>query len=122
MTGQIWAIALLSIALSAIAQLLMKTGMMGLRASDMSTVPLLVATATNPYIVGGFAAYGIGAILWLKVLSRADLSLAYPLVSLGFILVALLSWLVLGERITTGRIAGMALIIAGVLVMGRTAP
>jgi hypothetical protein len=40
------------------------------------------AVATNPYVVGGFVAYGIGAVLWLKVFSRAELSLAYPLVSL----------------------------------------
>jgi hypothetical protein len=38
----------------------------------------MFAVATNPYVAGGFAAYGTGAVLWLKVLSRVELSLAYP--------------------------------------------
>ena len=96
----------------------MKIGMTGLRSWSTATGPLLIAAATNPYVLGGFAAYGIGAVLWLKVLAWADLSLAYPLISLGFILVAVLSWLVLGERLSLGRVAGVALIVIGVALMG----
>jgi multidrug transporter EmrE-like cation transporter len=118
MGGSIWAIALLSISLSAVAQLLMKIGMTGLRSSGLIGSTLLIATATNPYITGGFAAYGLGAVFWLKVLSRADLSLAYPLVSLGFLLVAVLSWLLLGEHLSLGRVAGIALIVLGVALIG----
>jgi undecaprenyl phosphate-alpha-L-ara4N flippase subunit ArnE len=117
MTLWIWAIALLSIVLSAAAQLLMKIGMTSVGSTGLGGNSLLAA-ASNIYVAGGFAAYGIGAILWLKVLSRVELSLAYPLVSLAFVVVTVLSWLVLGERLSAGRIAGIALIVIGVAVMG----
>ena len=104
MTLGIWAVALSSISLSAFAQLLMKIGM----SSDPAENSIL-AVATNPYVAGGFAAYGIGAVLWLKVL---------PLVSLAFVLVAVLSWLVLGERLSASRIMGIGLIVIGVALLG----
>jgi drug/metabolite transporter (DMT)-like permease len=113
MTLGIWAVALFSISLSAFAQLLMKIGMSSTLAENS-----MFAVATNPYVAGGFAAYGIGAVLWLKVLSRVDLSLAYPLVSLAFVMVAVLSWLVLGERLSAGRIMGIGLIVIGVALIG----
>lgn len=118
MTGAVWAIALSSISLSAIAQLLMKFGMLGVRSSGATGNSLLIAAVINPYVFSGFAAYGIGAVLWLKVLSQADLSLAYPMVSLGFILVAMLSWVVLGEQLPLVRILGIALIVVGVALIG----
>jgi uncharacterized membrane protein len=112
-TVGIWAIALFSISLSASAQVLMKIGM-----SSTTADASIMEAATNYYVLSGFAAYGIGAVLWLKVLSRVELSLAYPLVSLAFVLVAILSWLVLGERLSPSRIIGIALIVAGVTLMG----
>ena len=118
MTGTVWLLAFFSIALSAAAQLLMKIGMSGIGSSALTGAPSLIAAIGNPYVAGGFAAYGIGAILWLQVLSRADLSMAYPLVSIGFVLVAGLSWLVLGEPLSIGRVVGTVLIIAGVVFMG----
>ena len=113
MTVGIWITALLSISLSALAQILMKSGM-----SSRISEPFFMEIATNYYVFGGFAAYAIGALLWLKVLSRIELSLAYPLVSLAFVIVAALSWLVLGERLSAARIIGIALIVAGVALMG----
>lgn len=120
MTSSVWALALASISLSSIAQLLMKVGTTGVRLAVQSGSPAIFATVTNMHIVAGFAAYGIGAILWLSVLSRVDLSMAYPLVSLGFVLVAILSWLVLGEHMPPGRLMGIALIVAGVALVGGT--
>lgn len=113
MTLGIWAIALFSIALSACAQLLMKIGM----SSNQAEHSVFIAAA-NPYVAAGFAAYGAGALLWLKVLSRVDLSLAYPLVSFAFVLVAILSWVVLGEHLSFFRILGMSFIILGIAVIG----
>jgi hypothetical protein len=84
MTSGIWAVALFC---TEVPQLLMKIGMTN---AGSSSHPLLAA-ARNTYVVDGFAAYGIGAVLWVKVLSRT-----------------MLSWLVLGERLQAGRIAGIA--------------
>src|SRR6476646_3410254 len=113
MTFGIWVLAVFSISLSAFAQLLMKLGMSSNQASSS-----IFVIATNPYVAAGFAAYGAGALLWLKVLSRVELSLAYPLVSLAFVLVAILSWLVLGEHLSVTRILGIGFILLGIALIG----
>ena len=118
MSVQVWLAALVSIALSSVAQLMMKIGMAGARGSHATGMAMAVRIASNPYVVAGFAAYGVGAVLWLLVLSRIELSVAYPLVSLGFVFVAILSWLVLGEHLPPLRLAGLVLIIAGVALVG----
>lgn len=118
MTPTTWAVALLSISCSAVAQLLLKIGMTNLGPPNLPAGRSLLAAATNGYVGVGFAFYALGAILWLKVLSRVELSLAYPLVSLAFVLVAVLSWLVLEERLSAVRVAGITLIVIGVVVMG----
>lgn len=96
----------------------MKIGMTKVRASGTEGAQLVYTVATSPHVVGGLALYGIGAVLWLVVLSRVPLSMAYPLVSLGFVFVALLSWGVLGEALPLMRIAGISLIFAGVVLVG----
>jgi undecaprenyl phosphate-alpha-L-ara4N flippase subunit ArnE len=113
MTLGIWLVALFSISLSALAQLLMKLGMSSYQAGNS-----VLFAATNPYVAAGFTAYGAGALLWLKVLSRVELSLAYPLVSLAFVLVAILSWLVLGEHLSVTRMLGMGFIVVGIALIG----
>lgn len=118
---QVWPLALASIGLSAIAQLLMKMGMAELRTLGLGGLSLLTGAAANPLVISGFAAYGVGAVLWLLVLSRTELSVAYPLVSTGFVLVALMSWLFLGEHLSPARLGAISLIIAGVVLMGFTA-
>jgi multidrug transporter EmrE-like cation transporter len=116
----IWIVALISILLSAFAQLLMKIGMTAVRlAADGGS--LLLAAALNPFVLGGLCAYGVSAVLWLLVLSRVPLSLAYPLVSLAFIAVVVLSALVLHEPVSATRIAAVALIVCGVIVLGFSA-
>jgi len=120
MTAQALAFAMVSISLSACAQLLMKMGMMNVPTSGSSGTELIFKVSTNPLILGGFLTYGIGAVLWLKVLSQTELSMAYPFVSLGFVLVAILSWLVLGEHLSVGRVVGIALVVAGVVIVGKT--
>ena len=115
----IWLIALASISLSALAQLLMKIGMTAVRANaGTDGGGLLLAALPNPYVIGGLGAYGFSAILWLIVLSRLPLSLAYPLVSLGFIAVVALSALVLHEPVSAARMLAVGLIICGVVVLG----
>jgi multidrug transporter EmrE-like cation transporter len=117
-----WLLALASIGLSAVAQLLMKIGMTAVRSGAVSGGgSLLVAAFLSPHVLAGLAAYGISAILWLLVLSRLPLSLAYPLVSLGFIAVVILSALILHEPVSAIRMAAVALIVCGVLILGLSA-
>lgn len=116
----IWISAVSSISLSAVAQLLMKMGMTKVRLAGPSGSDAMITTATSPLVIAGLGLYGIGAMLWLVVLSRVPLSMAYPLVSLGFVFVALLSWMFLGETLPAARTIGIGLILAGVALVGRT--
>ena len=117
-----WVFALVSILLSALAQLSMKIGMTHIRESQAAGADLVRAIALSPHVIGGLALYGVGAFLWLAVLSRAPLSMAYPLVSLGFVFVSVLAWAVLGEILPPLRIAGIACILLGVAMVGLGQP
>jgi multidrug transporter EmrE-like cation transporter len=98
-----------------VGQLLLKHGM-----SRMSTVAaersLILRMVTSPWVVGGLVVYGLGVINWLLALSYLELSYAYPFASLSYIGIIVGSYFVFKERITVMRLAGIAVIIAGVLI------
>lgn len=113
-----------SVAMSAIAQILMKYGMsrpaMQRALGGGSVVDALWQIATSPGVIGGLFVFGISVCAWLYVLSRVDVSFAYPFVSLGMVLTVLSGWLILGESVPLLRIAGLVLIVAGVMVVAVT--
>jgi multidrug transporter EmrE-like cation transporter len=117
------AIAVLSIALSVAAQFSLKAGVSGEDVRALLAQPLTLRSTlsvlTNAYVVGGFLLYGLGAMVWLAVLSKWDVSKAYPLVGLGFAATVAIGW-VLGEHVTIPRAAGVALICAGVFMVGQS--
>ena len=82
-----------------------------------STVGAIYAVATSPAVVGGLLLYGLGAMIWLSVLARIDVSIAYPFVSISFIIAAALAVLVLGEPISRPMIMGTSLIVLGVAIL-----
>lgn len=112
------AVALLSVTLTVLGQLLLKMGI-----KQVGQVPLgelfgkLPVLFGNPMIATGLGIYALSAVLWLSAISRLDLSYAYPLISLGIVLVSVISWLVLQEVQEPRRIVGSALIVLGILVM-----
>lgn len=116
-------VALSSIACSVAAQFFLKAGMSAgtvkLALADGISLRSLLVVFTNPAIVAGFMLYGIGALIWLKVLSQWDVSKAYPLVGLGFVLTLAVGFFG-GENITAARMAGVALICAGVWLVSAT--
>ena len=115
---------LISVTMSAAAQLLFKFGMssepMRRAIAGGSPVEIAIAALLNPGVFGGLALYGLGTVLWLAVLARTDVSQAYPFVGLGFVLTALIGWLLFGEVLTPTRIGGIALIMAGIVLVART--
>lgn len=116
-------VALISIAISVLAQFSLRAGMAGdhvrgLLAQSLS-LKTVIGIATDAYVIGGFALYGLGAVVWLAVLSRWNVSKAYPLVGLGFVFSAAIGFVV-GEQVTPIRLAGVALIAAGVLVIAQS--
>lgn len=116
-------IAVFSIALSVLAQFSLRAGMSSASVQEAMVQPFaprsVVAIFSNWYVLGGFLLYGLGAILWLGVLSKWEVSKAYPLVGLGFILTAIIG-LALGEHVTPQRAGGVALICLGVILVSRS--
>lgn len=76
----------------------------------------------NPLVDGGTVLLALGLFASLSLLSWADLSYVLPVTATGYALSALLGWAVLGEHVSLGRWAGVALITAGALLVGRTQP
>jgi drug/metabolite transporter (DMT)-like permease len=116
---------LASVACSSVAQLLLKLGMVNAayaRASEARDWAGMAAAALlNPLVIGGLSLYFAGAIVWLMVLAKADLSYAYPFVGLGFILSLALGFVVLHEPVTLQRVAGTVLIALGAVLVAGTA-
>jgi uncharacterized membrane protein len=108
----------------AVAQFIMKLGMSSgavqasLARGDFAAVA--AATLFNPLVVGGLVAYVLGAGLWLFVLSKAELSLVYPFVALGFIMTMLMGAFLLHEAVGTYRVVGTLLIAVGAVLVARS--
>ena len=122
MSPNLLALILLSVSLSALAQLALKAGTGAVAAARPATVAgELGALAQSPMVYLGLALYGLGAAVWLFVLARAPLSLAYPFVGLGFILTMFAGSLAFQEEIGAARLAGTLLIAVGCVLVARSA-
>ena len=117
---------LISVSLAAVAQLTLKHGMnvvthdgtVPLSLSDpLATLKRIVLT---PSVWIGLAIFGISAAVWLLVLSRVSLSFAYPFASLTYVLILVFDRFVLHQPISGLRYLGVALIIAGLVLISRT--
>jgi drug/metabolite transporter (DMT)-like permease len=116
---------LTSVAMAAIGQLVLKFGVdqivkntAGVVLRDpISTVGRIART---PAVWGGLALFGMSAAMWIVVLSRTSLSFAYPFASLTYVLILLFDRLVLNEPVSGLRYGGVALIIAGLVLISRT--
>jgi len=110
-----------SISLAVLGQLLMKKGMQIFGAFPArELLSKIIPMFLNPYVFFGFAAFGLSSVFWLVVLSRLDLSLVYPMVSVAYIAVAVLSWLFLGEQVSALRWVGISVICFGVFLISRS--
>ncbi|WP_438444919.1 EamA family transporter [Gorillibacterium sp. sgz5001074] len=72
----------------------------------------------SPYVLSGLAMYGVATVLWLYILSRVPLSMAYPIQSLAYILAVIGAYYIFGEPLNAAKIIGCVLILAGVSLIG----
>ena len=103
---------LAGVLLNAAAQLLLKAG--------TNAMPLGIRLAIEPHILAGLACYGISVVVWVVALSRVPVSIAYPMLSIGYVVNAFAAWALLGEAVTPMRMAGIAVIVAGVFMVARS--
>jgi multidrug transporter EmrE-like cation transporter len=114
---------LLGVLLNAAAQLLIKAG--SERISQLSfswenVVPMGMQVATSPFIILGLVFYVVSVVIWIGVLSRVPVSVAYPMLSLGYVVNAIAAYYLFGEALTTMRISGILFILIGVYLVART--
>lgn len=103
---------LAGVLLNAAAQLLLKAG--------TNAMPLGLRLAIEPHILGGLACYVVSVVVWVIALSRVPVSIAYPMLSIGYVVNAIAAWWLLGEAVTPMRLAGIAIIVVGVFVVARS--
>jgi multidrug transporter EmrE-like cation transporter len=118
------ALILLSVALAATAQLVLKAGMDRVgeigRAEVRSPVQTVLRAAQIPAVWAGLALFGMSAAVWLVVLSRAQLSFAYPFASLTYVVILLADRFLLKQNIPGLRWAGVLFIVTGIILVSRT--
>lgn len=122
MTLTTFAMILTGVLLNAAAQLLLKagtnaTGVIG--AAQGSWLPQIINVALQPYIVGGLACYVVSVAIWIAALSRVPVSVAYPMLSIGYVVNCFAAYFLFGEALTATKLGGILVIIAGVWLVSR---
>lgn len=123
MSAAAFALLFTGVLLNAAAQLFLKagtnaTGVITLTPSD--GLATILRLATVPPILAGLACYAVSVVVWILGLSRVPVSVAYPMLSLGYVVNALAAWWLLGEPVGAMRSAGVLLILGGVWLVARS--
>lgn len=112
-------LALVSILLGATGQFLFRVGM--LQHGKVSVTNIwgqLWEIIALPPILAGFLCFGLSSVLWLVVISRWELSYAYPMVALGYVFVCIYGVIFLDERLNIAKVIALVLILAGITILG----
>ena len=114
---------LFSVALNASAQLFLRKGMPNVSLVTNQGVLELAQGAIrmvlNPWVFSGLSCYAISIVLWMYVLSKVQVSFAYPFLSVGYVIVVGAAYLFFREPVSVMKLAGIALICAGVVLVAR---
>lgn len=122
MTAAVLFLILLTAFLNTAAQLLLKAGMVRIGEFSFTAhnlFPIAFKIATSPFIVLGLIVYVISVSLWLLVLSRVPVGIAYPMTSLAYIFNVVGAYLIFSEQINLVQIAGILVIILGVYLIAQ---
>ena len=112
MTLVSFSLLLVGVLLNAAAQLLLKAG--------TNAMPLGLRLAMEPHILAGLACYVVSVVVWIVALSRVPVSIAYPMLSIGYVVNAIAAWYLLGEAVTPMRLVGIGIIVLGVFIVARS--
>ena len=113
----------IGVLLNAIAQLLLKTGTNAIGHFEFTLAniaPIGTRLALEPHILGGVACYVVSLMLWVLALSRTDVSVAYPMLAIGYVVNALAAWYLFDENLNAVRWTGIGFIVLGVFLVVRS--
>lgn len=116
-------IILVGVLLNAVGQLLLKAGANELKTMDLSlSNPVMsgLRIVFEPHIFGGLVCYVISVGVWLTALTRVPVSVAYPMLSIGYVLNAVAAYYLFGEVLSGLKLAGIGVIILGVVLVARS--
>lgn len=116
-------LVLFGVLLNAAAQLLLKAGTntVGHFAFDKTNIlPVGWQLATEPHILGGLTCYVVSVVVWIMALSRVEVSIAYPMLSIGYVVNAVAAYYLFGEAVSSMRLIGIGIIILGVYIVARS--
>ncbi|MDE2118804.1 MAG: EamA family transporter [Betaproteobacteria bacterium] len=108
--------------LNVAAQLLIKAGTNAVGYFEFSReniLPIGLRLATEPHIVGALFCYGLSVVIWILALSRVQVSIAYPLLSMGYVVNAVAAWWFFNEAFNPSKVVGIGVIILGVIIISR---
>lgn len=114
---------LTGVLLNAVAQLALKASVkdVGAISLDYTTAwPTASRLMTEPWLWLGLGCYAISVVIWIIALSRVPVSIAYPMLSIGYVVNAAAAWALFGEALTPMRLVGIGIIIVGVFVLARS--
>ena len=117
-----FALIFTGVMLNAAAQILMKAGTnnIGYFEFNMANiVPVGMKLATEWHIVLALFCYALSVIIWILALSRVPVSIAFPLLSMAYIVTAVAAWYLLGEALSLTKVVGIVVIILGVIIISR---
>ncbi|OGA19855.1 MAG: 4-amino-4-deoxy-L-arabinose transferase [Betaproteobacteria bacterium RIFCSPLOWO2_12_FULL_63_13] len=117
-----FSLLMLGVLLNASAQLLLKAGTNAIGHFEFNAsniLPVSIKLAMQPHIMGGVACYVVSLVVWIMGLSRVPVSVAYPMLSIGYALNALAAWYLFGESLTAQKLVGIGFIIGGVFLVTR---
>jgi multidrug transporter EmrE-like cation transporter len=118
-----FSLVLTGVLLNACAQLLLKAGTnrVGEFAFSLANlVPVGSRLVLSPYIAAGLGCYVVSVVVWILALSRVPVSIAYPMLSIGYVVNALAAWALFGEALGPQKLAGIAFIVVGVFLVARS--
>jgi multidrug transporter EmrE-like cation transporter len=118
------ALVLTGVLLNAIAQLLLKAGagaLAGIELRPANAMLIAGRLLVNVPIIAGLCCYVLSVVVWILALARVEVSVAYPMLSLGYVVNALAAWWLFDENLGGARVAGIAVILVGVWLVARSA-
>lgn len=118
-----FALILAGVLLNASAQLLLKAGTNAVGHFEFhlgNIIPVGMKLVFQPYIVGGMLCYAVSLVVWIMALSRVPVSLAYPMLSIGYVVNAVIAYYWLGESLDFQKMLGIGFIILGVVLVAKS--
>lgn len=117
-------IALASVSLNALAQVALRKTMLSIPPVPTAVSDYFsfgISLLLNPWFIAGMSCYVFSIGLWMAVLGKVEVSLAYPLLSVGYVIAAVIGYFFLKEDVNMMRLIGLALICSGIIFISRSA-